>query len=110
MAAEQPPKPIRSLREDDPAIEEQLDAFIATLGETIDYLQDTELSGDVARLRIQALELEASATELGYPALGAAAARVAEGCGEESPEAAHKAMRDLTEVSQRVRRGHRSAA
>lgn len=110
MAVEQPPKPIRSLREDDPELQEKLDTFIATLGETIDYLQDTELSGDMARLRIQALELEATASELGYPSLGAASRQVSGGCDEQNPEAVHKAMTDLTAVSQRIRRGHRSAA
>ena len=47
---------------------------------------------------------------LGYPPLADAAARVEQACGEQGVDTLRKSVFDLTEVSQRVRRGHRSAA
>ena len=110
MAPQPPPKPIRSLREDDVEVEEQIDTFIAQLGETVDQLQDLEAAGDPVPLRRYVLELASAAGELGYPALAIAAQHIASACGEQNPEAVHKGVVDFTEVSQRVRRGHRSAA
>ncbi len=110
MAPQQPPKPIRSLREADVEVEVQIDKFIARLGETMDDLQDLEAAGDPDALRRRVLELAAEATELGYPSLAGAAERIASACGEQNPEAVRKGVIDFTETSQRVRRGHRSAA
>lgn len=110
MPAQKPPKAIRSEREDEPELEEHLEVFIAGLGETVDFLQDAEAANDPARLRIQALELADTARELGYPALAEMARHVAISCDEGNPDARHKAVRDLTELSQRVRRGHRASA
>ncbi len=108
--SERPPKAIRSLREDDPAVEERIDTFIAGLGERIDRLQDLEAGGDPNALRDGVLAFAAEALELGYPALAETARRVATACDEGSAEAMRKGVLDLTDVSQRVRRGHRSAA
>jgi len=110
MPAERPPKPIRSLLEDDPNVEEQIDAFVTHLGETIDDFQDSEAAGDHRLLRQLAAALEAQAQTLGYPDMVAAALAVGVACGEQSPEAAHKSVERLTEISWRIRRGHRSAA
>lgn len=110
MALQRPPKAIRSLREDDVEVEEQIDTFIAQLGETVDRLQDLEAAGDPETLRRYVLELAAEAGELGYPSLTEAAERIASVCGEQNPQAVRKGVVDFTEVSQRVRRGHRSAA
>lgn len=108
--SERPPSAIRSLREDDPELEERLDGFILGLGERVDELQDAETADDRSGLAELASELGAVAAELGYPALADAARRVVSACSEEGPEAAHKAVADLTQVSQQVRRGHRSSA
>ncbi|MCP4038844.1 MAG: hypothetical protein GY733_18020 [bacterium] len=110
MAAQQPPKAIRSLREDDVEVEVQIDDFIAHLGEIVDHIQDLEAAGDPEVLARHVLELSADATELGYPALASATERVASACGEQNSDAVRKAVVDLTNISQRVRRGHRSSA
>ncbi len=110
MTSSPPPKPIRSLRESDPEIEERLDGFIATLGERIDHLQDAEAAGEMDGLRTLGMELARDGDAMGYPALVAAVQRVIEASGDAQPEATHKALVDLTELAQRVRRGHRSAA
>jgi len=108
--AERPPKPIRSLREDEPETEERIERFILTLGEQIDRLQDDEAAGDLGALASHARAFEDRSRELGYPPLADAAGRIRAACEEGSPEAALKAVRDLTELAQRVRRGHRGAA
>jgi hypothetical protein len=108
--AERPPKPIRSLREDEPEVEERLERFILSLGEQVDRLQDDEVAGDLGALERHAGEFEAQARELGYPPLADAAARIRSACSEGSSDAALKAVRGLTDLAQRVRRGHRGAA
>jgi hypothetical protein len=106
----EPAKPIVSTRAEDPECEERIDAFVVDLGERVDQLQDADLAGDrEALVRLAAL-LGAEAEELGYPALVAATVRVRDAGREEGAEGVHKAVRDLTEVSQRIRRGHRSSA
>lgn len=104
-----PPKPILSLLGDNPAFDERIDAFVIALGERVDEFQDAELAGGLDRVRALSRSLASEAGELGYPALTAAARRVELSC-DDGPEAIHKAIVDLTELAQRVRRGHRSAA
>jgi hypothetical protein len=110
MEPEQPPKPIISSYAADPELEERIDAFVIQLGERVDLLQDVEIDADLALLRELAEKFGAESRELGYELLGLAADRVAAACLEQSPEAARKSLTDLTEVSQRVRRGHCSSA
>jgi hypothetical protein len=103
-------KPILSTRSEDPAFEERIDRFVVGLGERIDLLQDAESAGDRATLRTLADAFAAESRELGYPYLADAASRLAEAAGDEGLETLRKGVVDLTELSQRVRRGHRSAA
>jgi hypothetical protein len=111
MAVYERPEPaLRSSREDDPELELAIDDFVVRLGETVDALQDAEAAGQLDGLRQQADALVLRARELGYEALAEAARRIREACDEPNPMAAHKAIEDFTELSQRVRRGHRSAA
>ena len=102
--------PIRSLREHEPDVEPQIDAFVLQLGERVDGLQDAEAQGARQELRARSLELAAESQALGFPPLARAAAHVLACCAELDPAALHKAVEALTEVAQRVRRGHRSAA
>jgi hypothetical protein len=105
-----PDKPIVSTRAEDPEYDDLIDRFVVALGERVDAFQDAVSAGDRLALRALAEALAREAGELGYPALVAAAERVRGACGEPGAEAARKAVVDLTELSQRVRRGHRSAA
>lgn len=107
---ERPEPALRSSREDDPEIELQIDAFVVRLGETVDALQDAEAAGRLDALRQQAEALLTRTRELGYESLADAARRIGEACDDANPVAAHKAVEDFTELSKRVRRGHRSAA
>jgi hypothetical protein len=110
MEVQQTPKPIVSSRADDPAFEERIDAFVIQLGERVDCLQDAEIDHDLMLLRELSGKFAAESRELGYQPLAQAAERVVAACLEQSPEAARKSLTDLTEISQRVRRGHSSSA
>ena len=110
MDAERPPKPLLSSRADEPDVEQRIDAFVVGLGETVDALQDAEAAGDFQLLRERAARLAAEALPLGYAPMAEAASRVAEACAQLDPDVAHKAVSDVTELAQRIRRGHRSAA
>jgi biotin carboxylase len=103
-------KPVVSLRAEDPAFEERIDRFVLELAERIDAFQDAESERDGRALLDLAEALGRDAEALGYPSLAAAALRVAEACAEPGSDALHKTVEDLTELGQRVRRGHRSAA
>ena len=108
--ATRPLPPIHSSRAHDPDAEIEIDAFIYRLGEVVDGLQDTEASGDTARLGELAAQLACRSRQLGFAALASAAEALMATCQIGEPEAARKAVEELTEVAQRVRRGHRSAA
>jgi hypothetical protein len=110
METDQPAKPIFSSFAADPELEERIDAFVIEMGERIDLLQDVEIDGDLALLRELAERFSTESRELGYQPLSQAAGRVVAACLEQSPEAARKSLAELTEVSQRVRRGHSSSA
>jgi hypothetical protein len=111
MAVYERPEPaLRSSREDDPTVELAIDAFVVGLGEIVDALQDAEASGRLEWLAGQAEELEIRTRELGYELLADAARQIRDACKEPSPLAAYKAVEHFTELSKRVRRGHRSAA
>jgi hypothetical protein len=103
-------KPIVSTRSEDPVFEERIDRFVVGLGERIDTLQDAESAGDRSALRALAEAFARESRELGYPSLADAAAQLAEASADEGMETLRKSVVDLTELSQRVRRGHRSAA
>jgi hypothetical protein len=110
MSYERPETALRSSREGDPEIELQIDTFVMQLGEVVDALQDAEAAGQWLALRELASPLVARCLDLGYDSLSEAARQIAEACLERNPVAAHKAVVDFTEISKRVRRGHRSAA
>lgn len=110
MALERPEAALRSSREDDPELALRIDVFVLQLGETVDALQDAEASGKLPSLGTLARELVERCHELGYESLGEVALQITAACLEDNPVAAHKAVVDFTELSKRVRRGHRSAA
>jgi len=101
--------PVLSTRADDPEAAEALDAFVVGLAERIDGLQDTEASGDLASLADACRVLVAESAGLGYEPLAASASAVERACRAGDPGEAHKCLVELTEVSQRVRLGHRGA-
>jgi hypothetical protein len=110
MEINQPPKPIFSSYAADPELEERIDAFVFQMGERIDMLQDVEIDGDLVLLREVSEKFASESRELGYQPLAQAAERIVAACLERSPEAARKSLIDLTEITQRARRGHSSCA
>ncbi len=111
MAVYERPEPaLRSNREGDPEVELQIDAFVVALGETVDALQDAEATGDLAALRVLAEPLIERSLALGYDSLGEVAREIVAAAHDPNPDAARKAVESFTELSKRVRRGHRSAA
>jgi HPt (histidine-containing phosphotransfer) domain-containing protein len=104
------PKAIVSTRADDPDLDERIDRFVVHLAERVDAFQDAEAARDRSALLALARALAGDATALGYPLLASAAERIAEACAENVPESLRKSVVDLTELAQRVRRGHRSSA
>lgn len=104
------PKPIYSSRAGDPSIDEAVDRFVIGLGERIDLFQDTELEGALERLAELARTLADEAEETGYGALAAAARTLESACLEHDAKLVREATLELTEISQRVRLGHKGAA
>ena len=81
-----------------------------TLAEQVDALQDADLEGDLDLLCDLANKLGERAQDLGYAAMSEIAATVAGACRDKKAEDAEAAMVDLTEISCRIRKGHRGSA
>jgi hypothetical protein len=102
--------PIYSTREEEPDLEDELHGFVVGLGEEVDHLQDAEGAGDFKQLG-QLLDPFAAASErLGYSDLAELARVVYDACKDEDEDAVQEALVELTEISRRVRLGHRGAA
>ncbi len=102
--------PLLSTRANDPDVQDSLDAFVVGLGERIDALQDAEIASDLPRMGVLAGELRDAAADHGYELLADCAAGVRTACASGNAEVAHKGLLELTEITQRVRLGHRGAA
>jgi DNA-binding FadR family transcriptional regulator len=76
----------------------------------VDSCQDAEAAGRRDELEALGVRLAERAPQLGFEPLRAAGASICEACRSGDSEAARKAVLELTELAQRVRRGHRSAA
>ena len=102
--------PIFSTCEDDPSQSEAIDRFVISLAEEVDRLQDAELEGDFEQLSGLVTRLGDRAQALGYLPMAQIAATVARACQEAKLEDARAGMIALTDISNRIRRGHRGAA
>lgn len=102
--------PICSEFEDDPAIRERIDEFVVGIGERVDALQDSHTTGDPRHLAELVRSLAAQAGELGFAPLAESARRVAEHCENRDLKQAEEELLALTEISVRIRLGHRGAA
>ena len=99
---------IRPLLFDDESLA-RLDAFIVSLGEWIDAIQDAEHAGQLETAAKRAADLARDAAGLGLPPLAHAAERVVVSCRSAAPLDARDAIVDLTDVVRRVRLGHRGS-
>jgi hypothetical protein len=102
--------PIRSTQEDVAELADQIDRFVIGLGERIDAIQDAELARASTRVSALARALSADAERLGYPGMALSAKGVAMAAEDDVPDELQETIRELTEIAQRVRRGHRGAA
>jgi hypothetical protein len=102
--------PIFSTREDELALSDAIDQFVISLAQDVDLLQDADLDDDLALLAQLAIALGERAQKLGYNPLADCAAAVADACRDNKLEDAQAAMIELTDISGRIRCGHRGAA
>ena len=103
------PKPILSSRSNEPEAAEQIEAFIVSLAERVDDLQDAEFKDDLTELATKAHTLGTAANELGFELLAASASDLERCCLSDSVEQIRETLIDLTEIAKRVRMGHRGA-
>jgi HPt (histidine-containing phosphotransfer) domain-containing protein len=102
-------RPIYSSRADDPAFIDTIDAFVISLAERIDDLQDADRHGDLKQLADLARALASDSVAAGFALLAGAAQAVEAVCSEEDTEAAHRSVVELTGIAQRIRLGHPGA-
>ena len=104
------PRPIFSLREDEVEFEDQIDHFVIHLGEAVDALQDAEAANDQDLLDDLSTSMAIQAAEAGYPDLDKLARRVRRAAQQSDTLAIQQSLIELTDLSRRVRLGHRGAA
>ncbi len=102
--------PIRSTQEDVAELAEELDRFVIGLAERIDAIQDAELTAIWSEVSLLARTLANDADRLGYPGMAQNAKSVAMAAEDAKTEALQDAIVELTDLAQRIRRGHRGAA
>ena len=104
-----PGAPIRPLLADDESLA-RLDAFVVSLGEHIDAIQDAEHAGELESCAKRAADIAREAAALGLPPLARAAEGVVSSCGRHAPPGVREAIVALTDVVRRVRLGHRGSS
>jgi hypothetical protein len=102
--------PIRSTQEDVVELAEDIDRFVITLAERIDAIQDAELGNKSAEVAELAHTLSQDADRLGYPGMAMSAKGVASSAEDDQRDELLETIVELTEISQRIRQGHRGAA
>ena len=102
--------PIRSTQEDVAELAEDLDRFVIALAERVDTIQDAELAASWTDVASLARTLANDAERLGYPGMAICAKTVAMTAEDATTGELQDAIVDLTDLSQRIRRGHRGAA
>ncbi len=103
-----PGAPIRPLLRDDDSLA-RLDAFVVSLGESIDAIQDAEHAGELESCAKRAAEVAREAAALGLPPLARAAEGVVASCTRGTPLEVRDSIVALTDVVRRVRLGHRGS-
>jgi hypothetical protein len=106
---EAPGAPIRPLVGDDESLA-RLDAFVVSLGEHIDAIQDAEHGGELESCAKRAADVAREAAALGLPPLARAAEDVVESCARNAQLGVRDAIVALTDVVRRVRLGHRGSS
>ncbi|SRR6056297_1732666 len=102
--------PIRSTQEDIAELAEDIDRFVIGLAERIDEIQDAELARAATRVAELARQLATESDRLGYPDMALSAKSVAMAAEDDALAELQETIIELTELAQRIRRGHRGAA
>jgi hypothetical protein len=102
-------KPILSLLAEDPEERPRIEAFVLALSDSVDCLQDLEQAEDLVAIAARAEELRRQADAHGFPQLGLASTAVGEAAQSRDRKRVREAILDLTEISRRIRLGHRGA-
>ena len=102
--------PIYSRYDDQVELRDAIEQFVVGLGERIDELQDLQLQGQLLQLADKSDALAADGQRLGYAQIDAVARQISQAARQDKPEEAQKALVEITELMQRVRRGSRGAA
>ena len=102
-------KAIYSSRAEDLELRDAIDAFVIGLAERVDQLQDADFNRDWQSLGAQTSSLIEEAKRVGFDPLSRCAEAVTESCASADSEQIHESLRDLTDVAQRIRSGHRGA-
>ncbi len=102
--------PIYSALENELDLLDEISVFVIDLAQFVDALQDAEAASDLRELGRLAALLAKQADHFGYPLLETAAQGIDIACKKGDRAAAKKALRELTEISLLIRRGHRGAA
>ena len=102
--------PIYSKLDEVVDLREAIEAFVISLSERIDSLQDAHSAWDRTALRSLCTSLREASSELGYPQLAEVANQVLQAVGDDLADEARKGILEMTELVQRIRRGSRAAA
>jgi hypothetical protein len=106
----EPKQPLYSKYEDDPDLMDEVSDFVIGLAEWVDELQDAECGGEFEQLGHLSKQLLEKSTRYGYPSLAESAENLRACCLEEKRDAAQETLLELTDISIRIRLGHRGAA
>jgi len=101
--------PIYSVHTEDPTKADAIDEFVIQLAERIDHLQDAESEGDMARLIELAESLTRDAENVGYADFIRVAQTALDAAQDGKADEAHAALVELTDLSHRIRLGHRGS-
>jgi len=102
--------PIHSTLENTAEHADAINKFVIRLAERVDELQDSEFNGNLPMLEKLAVKLGCLSDALGYTCLTEQTDRIRAACRQDKPELAQAALVELTDLSRRVRLGHRGAA
>ena len=101
--------PIYSSRAEELELRDAIDEFVIQLAERIDHLQDAESEGDMVRLVELAESLTRDAENVGYADFIRVAQTAVDAAQDGKADEAHEALVELTDLSHRIRLGHRGS-
>jgi len=101
--------PIRSTQVDVDELAEDIDRFVIVLAERIDAIQDAELANCTDEIAALARQLSSDAERVGYPGMAQNAKSTAMAAEDGKLEVMREHIVELTDLAQRIRRGHRGA-